>query len=273
MKLNNGILKKIRRIIGFLFWPITKYVIYTTVWGGVRIKTQGGLGFLRFNRFQRPMRPEERLLAGLDWTDKTIYDIGANIGILTVFFAKLSGPNGNVVAFEPNLHCVEEIKRHVILNRLNNVIIIAMGVGSKTEERTLAIPRRTCGHASMDPKIQARIQQEKPIDRVKVNVDTIGNIIKTYDLPTPDFIKIDTEGMENDVLLGMEQVLRKHKPLLHIENHEGSEESFDNIRAIVKKLISYGYSIYHVESEQPIDGETYQAARRGHIFCRAGDKL
>ncbi|UCF62445.1 MAG: hypothetical protein JSV37_07030, partial [Anaerolineaceae bacterium] len=57
-----------------------------------------GFGFkLKFK-----LTDEEKFLLGLDFTGKTVYDIGGYIGIHTLFFARAVGESGTVITFEPN---------------------------------------------------------------------------------------------------------------------------------------------------------------------------
>ena len=85
----------------------------------------------------------------------------------------------------------------------------------------------------------------------------------------PDFIKIDTEGAEFDVLRGATQVLQMYHPELFIEIHGATRAlKEENIENVVRFLEEQGYSIYHVESRQEVALAHCQVAMEGHIYCK-----
>ena len=242
--------------------PITKRLCYSIKYGGVRLKLRGGLNFLRFKRLDQ----EEQFLCNLDLKEKIIYDVGSHIGILTIFFAKKCG-GGRVISFEPNPETYLQLQNNVQLNQVNNVEILSMGIGDKQEIKTLAVRKYYPGSGSMEDDIKSDILREK-YKTFQVEVDTLDNCIEKKDLPKPDLIKIDIEGMEYNALLGMAETLSKYKPLLYIEIHGSNERNkIENIQKIVKFIESHDYSIYHVESKQKIDDNNFLMAKKGHIFC------
>jgi len=208
----------IKRIVKVCLLPITKKFRYSIRYGGVRLKLKGGLDFLQFKRFDQ----EEQFLRNLDLKGKIIYDIGSHIGILTIFFAnKCAG--GGVISFEPNPETYLKLKNNVQLNQLNNVKILNIDIGDKQEIKTLAVRRYYPGSGSMKDDIKSDILSEK-YKTFQVEVHTLDSCIKKRDLPKPDLIKIDIEGMEYNALLGMAETLSKYKPLLYIEIHGSDEE-------------------------------------------------
>ncbi|MFN7545051.1 MAG: FkbM family methyltransferase, partial [Acidobacteriota bacterium] len=90
-------------------------------------------------------------------------------------------------------------------------------------------------------------------------------------LPYPDFIKIDVEGRELDVLRGMESILvSATPPALFLEMHgETMNEKRRKTGAIVSYLRQLGYqNIQHVESGLMVDETNFAVAARGHLYCR-----
>jgi len=248
-------------IKGFLE-PITKRLRYSITYGGVSVKLKGGLDFLGSKRFDK----EEQFLCKLDLKGKIVFDIGSHIGILTIYFAKKC-VGGRVIAFEPNPETYLKLQSNVRFNRLNNVEILNMGIGSKKELKTLATRRYYPGSGSMEDVIKTDIFREK-YKIFEVKVDTLDSCIQNEGLPKPDLVKIDIEGMEYSALLGMTKTLSEYKPLLYIEIHGSSEKNkTDTIQKIVKLIDSKNYSILHVESKQKIHNENFWIAKKGHIFC------
>jgi len=211
---------------------------------------------------------EECFLSKMEHKDKTIYDIGAHIGIVTLFFAKAVGPSGRVVAFEPNYEDYKRIIEHTQLNDVDNVQVLNIGIGDIQGINTLVFNQNDHGRGSMVEDIQSQIFKERGAAQLKVEVDTLDACIVLNNLPKPDFIKIDIEGMEYNALIGMSETIARYAPSLYIEIHGATREGKNkNIRRIVELLLPKGYSIYHVESEQAITINNISVARKGHIFC------
>ena len=95
-------------------------------------------------------------------------------------------------------------------------------------------------------------------------MDSLDNQIIHHALPKPDFIKIDVEELELEVLTGMRETVLNYRPQLYIEVHGGP----DNINNVVNLLLSYGYSLRHIELGETINAATTQRVKGGqHIYC------
>ena len=133
------------------------------------------------------------------------YDIGANLGLYTVFLAKAVGENGCVVAFEPEQRSLHRCRENVKLNALENVQLFDRALSNEDTEANFVVyenPASGVHHICRagDTDVHARLQ---PIRL------TIGDqFISEYGLPIPNVLKIDVEGMEEEVLLGLTQTLR-----------------------------------------------------------------
>ena len=85
----------------------------------------------------------------------------------------------------------------------------------------------------------------------------------------PTFIKIDTEGLEYDVLIGSKNYLKRFKPKLFIEVHGiDINHKLKNIKKIFEFLNEQNYSIYHIETNQYLNSENHLIASEGHLFCK-----
>ena len=146
-----------------------------------------------------------------------ILDIGANIGAHTLQFAKLVGDRGKVVAYEPTAYAFGKLQANLRLNPMlaqRVTAIQAMLVASA--EQALAE-----GVVSSWP-LDARPRDGRhPLGAVH---DTAGAVALTLDeslrrigVPAVDFIKIDVDGNELDVLRGAESLMREQRPTLFLE--------------------------------------------------------
>jgi FkbM family methyltransferase len=201
--------------------------VYTARHGlGRGLKQVGGVGLV-LPRFLRPPPEyaefagrEESFLRSLDLSGKTVYDVGAFQGILTMFFAIQAGPEGRVVAFEPVPESYRRILEHVALNRLDNVDVRNIAVGSGPGRLTLTAARGGLGRATGDEEISRRIASAaEETESFSVRVNSLDDEMRQASLLDPDFVKVDVEGMEVDVLRGLRETVARRKPALYIEIH------------------------------------------------------
>ncbi len=233
------------------------------------LKRRGGLAFLpSFIPRSTEMLKEEIFIETLDLTGKTIYDIGGDQGIYTLFFARKVGEHGRVFTFEPNPVSHLHIETNVALNNFKHVNVRNVALGDKAGKLTFAFLPNDPGTGTADPLIIEQIRKMPGATVTEVNVDALDNLISTASLPKPDFAKIDVEGLELNVLRGMRATLEQARPQLFIEIHGADlEAKTKNIREVVSFLLELDYQIYHVESEQQISRTNMEFAREGHIYC------
>lgn len=132
-----------------------------------------------------------------------VADIGANIGNHSLFFAKICGA-GLVYAFEPMRVTFSILERNIALNGLTNVHCTNAALGAR-EGRVdlLHFPEHNIGAA-----------------RLRAGSETGTYPVTTLDaqrLPRLDFVKIDVEGSQLQVLEGAKETLRRCRPLVWIE--------------------------------------------------------
>jgi hypothetical protein len=142
----------IKRILQFLLKPFRPFVqnyIYTIRSGPAKgLKRKGGFGFLPFLKDE-----EEVFFSEIDLRDKVVYDIGANIGIMSILFAKKVKPNGFVHAFEPNPDSVPLIYEILKINNFSNVEVHQIAVGDKTAKDSLVVHEGQVGTGSLESNI------------------------------------------------------------------------------------------------------------------------
>jgi FkbM family methyltransferase len=256
----------LRRAVISTLQPLMAQHVYTVRHGLAKgLTRRGGLGFVP----QLGKRPaEERFLEGLAFEGHTVFDVGGFEGIFTLFFARRAGPTGRLVTFEPNPHNSARIAENVRLNGFENVEIRTIALGAAPGRMPLIYPAGEAALGSLVADIQDTIRGDKHAATIDVDVETLDRLV-AGGLPEPDFVKIDVEGFERNVLEGMAATIARRHPLLYIEVH-GSDVSrkLENATSLVEYLWHSEYEIYHVESatsiRQPSD---IMIAREGHLFC------
>lgn len=211
---------------------------------------------------------EEKFLKSLNFQNKIVYDVGGYMGIFSLFFSKVVGPKGKVITFEPNPFNYKKIKQNLFLNKIANVQVYLKGIGDKKEKRSFALRFNESGTGSMDREIGKSIAKEKGSKFIEVEIDSLDNLFEKEKLPAPNFIKVDVEGLEVDVLKGMKKIIKSYHPTLQIEIHGVDlKRKIQNAKEVVHFLFNHNYKIYHIESNSQISTKNIEIAKEGHLFA------
>ena len=133
-----------------------------------------------------------------------IWDVGANIGLYSTKFAELVGRTGKVYAFEPSAQNLAQLENTVAT--LPNVTILPVGLSSTTTQF-----RFRQGDDAIGATSRVLGEEESIKDEVLIDVTTGDEIVVQSRAELPDFIKIDTEGHEFEVLEGMATTIADKK--------------------------------------------------------------
>jgi FkbM family methyltransferase len=246
--------------------PLVAHRVYTVRHGLARgLRRRGGLGFVP----QLGARSaEERFIEALKLGGQTVFDVGGYEGIFTLFFARRVGTNGQVVTFEPNPRNFEKIAENVRLNGFANVKVRQIALGAAPGRASLVFPADETARGSLETRIADQIRHEKEVVTIDVEIDTIDRQI-AGGVPEPEFVKLDVEGVEYDVLQGMTSLLSRKHPRLYIEIHGADAASkLANVTAVAEFLWRSEYNVVHVESGTAVTTpEHLPAAIRGHLYC------
>lgn len=143
-----------------------------------------------------------------------VYDIGANVGYLSMIAARLTGPTGKVICFEPLPANAKRLEHNAALNEFGQVLVRNEAMGRTVGSATFLVSDTpTWG------KLASVGALSSEVGRIEVPVQTVDAAVFDQNLPRPDLIKIDVEGAEVDVLAGAARTLREIRPLLLIELH------------------------------------------------------
>jgi FkbM family methyltransferase len=162
-----------------------------------------------------------------------VVDVGANIGVFTVYFAKEVGASGRVYSFEPQRSLYYILCGNLALNGLNNVTAIHGALGATPG--TIFAPALDFAKGGNFGGLPLGGGTGGQVAGETVGVSTLDAL----DLERCNLIKIDVEGMECTVLRGAVQTLAKHKPLLYVEN-----DRQENSAELIQWLLDHGYRLY-----------------------------
>lgn len=136
-----------------------------------------------------------------------VFDLGAHVGFYTLLASVLVGETGRVFAFEPLPNNLNYLKQHLSLNSITNVQVIEAAVSDRTGVATFDIHDSSFqGHLSTTGQLQ-------------VKTVSLDDWIAKGKIPSPDYMKIDVEGAEMDVLVGARELLQRSHPKIALATH------------------------------------------------------
>lgn len=203
----------------------------------------------------------ERHLAAGD----VFYDVGANVGFFTVIGARLVGPGGAVIAFEPVPENAARVRENARLNGFSHVDVLEEAVFRESGRSTLVLAEYSGG--SMLESVGQ--PPDASGERIEVPMTTVDEVVYERARPAPHFVKIDVEGAELDVLVGMERTLAEQRPkvLLEVDDaaRAGLEQKLSACRAHLEKR---GYIVSRLDESYPVGGGS--GWHVAHLFGKAG---
>lgn len=136
------------------------------------------------------------------------FDIGANIGYFTLLMSKLVGPSGQVHCFEPTAYAFRRMQENIDLNPTlprQNLVLNNKGLSSQSESKVEALESR------FSSRLLAHDEKEL------IEFITLDDYVRTRELGRIDFIKIDVDGYDHEVIKGGVEMLRTLRPVVMAE--------------------------------------------------------
>jgi FkbM family methyltransferase len=182
--------------------------------------------------------------------EKVALDIGANIGLFTGYLATF--PSTSVHSFEPVPQTFFRLETNIINNCLNGKAVLnRLAVGETQGSIKFAI--------SNDSPATNKISTSESDHDIKVTVTTLDQYCEDNHIDDIDFLKIDVEGMETQVLRGGDKMLKEKKIksiLIEIcpPNLNATGNSIENL---YESIINVGYTPYRLSSNGDIDRKLF----------------
>lgn len=191
-----------------------------------------------------------------------VYDVGANIGYISLMAARLSGESGRVFSFEALPANIERLSRNVALNAMQDrVKVVHAAVVEKPGEVTFF------AHASgaMGKAQGSAGRDEHYTQTIKVAGVALDDFVFQQGNPPPAVIKMDIEGGEGLALAGMPRLLKEARPLLLIELHgqEAARQVWDCLKAKRYTLRAMRVGSALIQSLDELDWKAYVIAAPG----------
>jgi len=225
-KTHHGLLGKLIRLPLRLLPPSARIKIPTGINRGATWVVGSGRHQCWMGTYERAMQD---VICRLVRPGMVAWDVGANVGFYTVALSNLVGSNGHVVAFEPDGLNAAYLLRHIELNKVTNVQVVQAAVCSSVGLISFSVGAASTNGAIVDASC------------LKVPSLSPDEFLSTRNGMPPDFMKIDVEGAEAEVLMGSARLLAMHKPDLVVAMHSPEAK-----RACAEILKRAGYSLYNL---------------------------
>lgn len=157
--------------------------------------------------------------------DDIFYDIGANIGVYTIFGAHRIGAKGGVIAFEPHIPNAASLLQNIMLNKLHDrvkLVSSALTNGQRFDNfnyQSLMVATST----SQFGRSEYEGESFSPVFVEIKHGCSVDMLISLGAIPTPDLVKIDVDGLDFEVLDGMRELLKSDKRPRSIQVELGSD--------------------------------------------------
>jgi FkbM family methyltransferase len=228
-------------IIGRAVKTLTRVAVprETRVWVDIRAGLGKGLALYLDPRFEMDYasgKYEVHLQKALSehlQPGSVVYDVGAHIGVVSMFASKLVGSAGAIFAFEADPENAKRIETHVRRNNLGQIHVLSCAVWSSNGQ--LSFERASAGSSRNQGGVAATSARTKQ-DVIVVESTSLDNFANKH-LP-PALIKIDVEGAEAEVLRGCDRIFARSHPTVICEVHHRQAEA--DVRAWLSQR---GYSL------------------------------
>ena len=167
------------------------------------------------------------------------YDLGANVGYMSIEAASLFQDTIKICAFEPQPNLAQVAAISARLNNFRNVSIYDIMLGKEGGTANLFIPAH-CVHASS-------ISRESNARSITCRVEALDELVSNGNIPQPDLVKIDVEGGELNVFQGMKNIIQEVTPYIIFEADDNMNRFGYNREDLINYILSLAdYQFFHI---------------------------
>lgn len=239
--------KKILDILDRKIIPINKPFILKDYLGVRFIFYPWNKGMVRTLLERKDLKKEVSAVKKFIKKGDLVFDVGSNIGILSAVYSCLVGNSGKVYSFEPVNETFSRLKETLALNGCDNAVPIKIALSDASGLADMQIFDESLSglNSLAKPKYPAYNSSN-----VAVKTETLDNICAKLEITSIDFLKIDVEGFEKEVLAGANALLENN--LIKFIQFEISDvplsSSGKTPRDIVDFLKKYNYLVFSFDA-------------------------
>jgi FkbM family methyltransferase len=173
-----------------------------------------------------------------------VVDVGANIGYYSALAAKLVGPEGRVLALEPDPAHFARLRRSLAANRCRNAVPLQLAAADREGGLDLYLSEENSSDHACYPVPGRR--------RVPVRAVDLDGLVEEQGLPRVDLVKIDVQGFEPAVLRGMRGLLARNPGMRVVSElwPEGLRRAGFDPEEHLRDLADLGFALHLVEERR-----------------------
>ncbi len=187
---------------------------------------------------------------------KVLWDVGANIGFMCIYFARPPHCLAAIHAFEPTANPLKTLRSLFANHPL--VHVHPIGLGDADEEKQMLVSIRSSSVSSLVQPLENGTPVRIPIRRG-------DSYRKEKGLPLPDLIKIDVEGYEPKVLAGLSETIAEKRPVIVFEHGFLTEK-------VIRSLVPPDYTLYFIVDERTLSRDFKQRLHCNDAFLVPNEK-
>jgi FkbM family methyltransferase len=169
-------------------------------------------------------------------------DIGSNIGYYALLERKIVGREGKVIAIEPSFINFHYLKRNLAINKFDDIETYNYAISNFDGE---CIFLHNKSHSNLSKILSKDIEKSSESLVFRITCKRLDTFLKEHSLKNINFIRMDVEGHEVEIISGAYQTIRAFKPILFIEVHKdilGLEKTVKLLKTLEK--LGYTKCIY-----------------------------
>lgn len=188
--------------------------------------------------------------------DMNVLDCGSNIGFYPIYQRNIIGNNSKIFCFEPDDRNYELLKKNIdSFDKSQNTFTYKKGLAENNEEKNIIITDESNLNTISTGNDEKFFSKYKVNELKKIECISIDSFIAQINTNI-DFIRMDIEGYEVEVLRGMRNTLSKMKPRILIEIHPHFYDKQRDFSSELTFLFNQGYSVralISAQKPQPIE--------------------
>ena len=186
----------------------------------------------------------------------SVVEVGANHGYYTLLLADLVGPSGHLTAFEPNPRLFDLLTRNVTANGFQNrTTLFPYAAGMSRGEVELCFSRKSSGDGSVVLRRSGDLTR-CAVSQYRLDELTHGPI---------QFLKIDAEGADYDVLAGADALLNGASPPMVMLEHYAPFH--DRASDRLESVVATGFALSFINADGDIEATRVGAIRDEPLRC------
>lgn len=196
---------------------------------------------------------DKLLKAVLHKPDAVMIDVGVNIGQTLLKVASFHD-GITYLGFEPNSTCYAYARQLVLKNKLSNYKIFPVGLSDKAQLLSLAGDNDYAAGGSVVPNFRSNVSLYANTQLVPLMEGDA--VLEQEHLPKIDFLKVDVEGAELEVMQGLKKTVQRYTPVVMLEILPVYNEQKPNGRqrkerqdALLNLMRAYGYMCYLINEQ------------------------